>query len=161
METYKDVIGYNGDYQVSNLGNVKSLKFNKEKVLKPCCNSADGYYRINLVINGKPISRLVHQLIAESFLNHNRCKMKLVINHIDFNRINNNINNLEIVTFRENTNQKHLKSTSKYTGVSWDKSRSKWSSKIRINGKMVNLGRFTNELEASEAYQKKLNNLIN
>lgn len=161
MEIYKDVIGYEGHYAVSNLGNIKSIKFNKEKILKPCNTSLDGYYRVNLVINGKSKSRLVHQLIAESFLNHKRCGTKLVINHIDFNRTNNNVNNLEIVTFRENTNQKHLKSSSIYTGVCWDKSRNKWISRIRINGKMINLGRFENELDASKKYQEKLNNLTN
>lgn len=160
MEIYKDVVGYEGIYQVSNLGNIKSLKFNKERLLNPC-KDLDGYYKINLVINGLSKSRLVHQLVAESFLNHIRCGTKLVVNHIDFDRANNNINNLEIVTFRENTNRKHLKSSSKYVGVCWDKNRNKWRSKIRINGKMVNLGRFENELDASKAYQEKLNNLTN
>jgi hypothetical protein len=160
MEIYKDVIGYEGDYQVSNIGNVKSLKFNKQKILN-ACKDLDGYYKVNLVINGLSKSRLVHQLVAESFLNHKRCGYKLVVNHIDFNRTNNNVENLEIITTRENVNRKHLKSSSKYTGVSWDKNRNKWISKIKVNGKTINLGRFENELDASIAYEEKLNNLTN
>jgi len=159
MEIYKDVIGYEGIYQVSNLGNIKSLKFNKEKVLNPSCSSPDGYYRVNLFINGKSTSRLVHQLMAESFLNHKVCGLKLVINHIDFNRTNNRLDNLEIVTNRENTNKKHLKSSSKYTGVYWNKANNKWQSIIYLNGKLKHLGLFKDELDALEAYQKALSKL--
>jgi len=50
VEIYKDVIGYEGIYQVSNLGNVKSLKFNKERVLKPSKN-VHGYFQVVIVLN--------------------------------------------------------------------------------------------------------------
>jgi hypothetical protein len=82
--------------------------------------------------------------------------MKLVINHVDFNKLNNKVDNLEIITNRKNANQKHLKSSSVYTGVCWHKPNKKWMSYISINGKSKYLGLFTNELEASEAYQKEL-----
>ena len=103
----------------------------------------------------------MHQLVAEAFLNHKRCGMEFVINHIDFNKTNNKVENLEIITNRENSNQKHLKSSSIYTGVSWDKRYNKWRSNITVNGKLKHLGYFINELEASEVYKKELNNLIN
>ena len=160
MEIYKDVIGYEGVYQVSNLGNVKSFRYGKERQMKQSKDSS-GYLVIGIRLNNVPKIRRVHQLVAESFLNHTRCGYKLVVNHIDFNKTNNKLDNLEIVTQRENSNQKHLKSSSKYVGVCWDKNRNKWHSKIRINGKMVNLGRFEDELDASKAYQEKLNNLTN
>ena len=76
-----------------------------------------------------------------------------------FNKTNNKLDNLEIVTQRENSNQKHLKSSSKYIGVSWSKSRNKWVALIYLNGKHKNLGRFNDELEASKAYQKALQGL--
>jgi hypothetical protein len=158
MEIYKDVIGYEGIYKVSNLGNVKSLRYGKEKQMKQSKDSS-GYFVIGMRLNNIPKIRRVHQLVAESFLNHKRCGLKLVVNHIDFNKTNNNINNLEIVTQRENSNQKHLKSTSKYIGVSWSESRNKWVALIYLNGKHKNLGRFINELDASEAYQKALKDL--
>ena len=158
MEIYKDVIGYEGIYKVSNLGNVKSLIGNNEKILKLCRNGG-GYSTVNLHINSIMKTRTVHQLVAGAFLNHKPSRYKLVINHKDFNRSNNNVDNLEIVTTRENANQKHLKSSSQYTGVSWDKNRNKWSSQIVINKKLKFLGRFINELDASEAYQKALREL--
>ena len=158
IEIYKDVIGYEGIYQISNLGNVKSLKCNKEKILKLHKNT-NGYLIIGLAVNGIVKTRKVHQLVAESFLNHKVCGLQLVVNHIDFNRTNNNISNLEIVTNRENSNRKHLKSTSKYTGVHWNKRANKWHSAIRLNGNTKYLGLFTNELEASKAYQKELLNI--
>ena len=158
MEIYKNAIGYEGIYQVSNLGNVKSLRYDKEKVLKLSKNLG-GYLTVNLYFNCIMKTRTVHQLVAEAFLNHKPSKYELVINHRDFNRSNNDVNNLEIVTTRENGNQKHLKSSSQYTGVSWDKNRNKWSSQIVINKKLKFLGRFNNELDASGAYQKALRDL--
>ena len=70
--------------------------------------------------------------------------------------IYNNVDNLEWVTNRENTHhyEKNQNRSSKYIGVSWDKDRSKWTSKIKVNGKTINLGRFENELDA---YKKYLN----
>ena len=87
--------------------------------------------------------------------------MELVINHINFDKKDNKVSNLEIVTNRENSNRKHLKSTSKYTGVSFEKDRNKWVAQIKINGKRVLLGRFSNEIDASNAYQSKLKEIIN
>ena len=110
-EIYKDVIDYQGIYQVSNLGNVKCCKTG---LIRNYYLEKNGYYSITLRKNGIGKTRKVHQLVAESFLNHKVCGMELVINHIDFNKTNNKVENLEIVTSRENSNKKHLKSTSKY-----------------------------------------------
>jgi hypothetical protein len=158
IEIYKDVIGYEGIYQVSNLGNVKSMKFNKEKILKPSKDSK-GYLSINLSVNGVVKMRNIHQLVAESFLNHKRCGYKLVVNHLDFNKTNNNVSNLEIVSARENCNKKHLKSSSQYTGVHWNKNLKKWMAYITISRKAKYLGCFDDELRAAHAYQKELLNI--
>jgi len=158
MEIWKEVKGYEGIYEVSNLGNVKSLNYNgtkKEKELKICYDS-DGYCIVSLFKNKVSKTRKVHQLVAESFLNHTPNGMKLVVNHINFIRNDNRLENLEIISQRINTNLKHLKSSSKYTGVSWYKSMNKWVSQIKINGKQKNLGYFKTELEAHNAYQKAL-----
>lgn len=143
------------DYQVSNYGNVKSLKFDKEKTLKPCIGT-DGYYRVCLHKNKRNVTKKIHQLVAIAFLNHKPCGFKFVVNHKDFNRLNNHVDNLEIVTNRENSNKKHIPSTSQYVGVSWENFSSKWISKIAIKGKFIFLGRFTNEYDAHIAYQNKL-----
>lgn len=167
-EIFKDIKGYEGLYQISNLGNVKSLSSEgkkgkgnyarKESILKGCVNGS-GYLNVVLYKDGRTTSRHIHQLVAISFLNHKPCGFKLVVNHIDLNPLNNNINNLEIVTQRENANRKHLKSTSKYVGVHWCKTKCKWISSIRINGKLKFLGHFNNEHTAHLAYQKELKNI--
>jgi hypothetical protein len=144
------------DYLISNLGSVKSLKFNKEKTLKNQINS-DGYLHVNLSVKGKKITKSIHQLVAIAFLNFKPCGMERVVNHKNFNRKDNRLCNLEIITCRENTNQKHFKSTSKFTGVNWCKSNNKWQARIRINKKRINLGFFDCEIEASKAYENKLN----
>ena len=160
IEEWKDIIGYEGLYQISNFGNVKSIRFDKEKLLLPQTNSK-GYYFVVLCDKTKRKQMQIHQLVAIAFLNHIPCKMELVINHINFDKKDNNVSNLEIVTNRENSNRKHLKSTSKYTGVSFEKDRNKWISQIKINGKRVLLGRFSNEIDANDAYQSKLKEIIN
>jgi hypothetical protein len=170
-EIWRPVIGYEGIYEVSNLGRVKSLerivernngrnKTINEKILKGRINS-DRYFNIDLCNKGVIKTKTIHQLVAESFLNHKPCGMKLVVNHINFDRTDNRVENLEIVTARENANKKHLKSTSKYTGVAWYKTSKKWLASIYINGKSKHLGLFTDEYEAHLAYQSALSQLTN
>lgn len=156
-EIWKDVIGYEGIYMVSNLGRVKSLKFNKEKILKPAKNS-NGYYII-LLCNNNIKARKVHQLVAESFLGHLPCAMNLVVDHINDIKTDNRIKNLQIVTQRFNLSKKKGNYTSNYKGVSWNKKSNKWVSQIYINKKHKNLGLYINEYDAHLAYQNALNNL--
>ena len=161
MEEFRDIKNYEGMYQVSNLGNVKSLARKGclvDRVFKPTARK-DGYLRLTLNKYGKAKTRTVHQLVAEAFLNHVPCGHKLVVNHINFNRQDNRAENLELDTARNNTNRKHLKSSSEYTGVSWHKTRNKWRSQIVINGKKKHLGLFACELKAAYTYQTELNKL--
>ena len=90
IEIYKDVIDYEGLYKVSNFGNIKN---NKDKILKSSLYK-NGYLMINLCKYGIVKKRLIHQLVAEAFLNHKRCGFKLVVNHINFDKTNNNLTNL-------------------------------------------------------------------
>lgn len=79
------------DYQVSNYGNVRSLKRKRIIILNPRL-SADGYLRVSLSKNGKSYENRIHQLV----INHFGAKEKKeTVNHIDGNKKNNNINNLE------------------------------------------------------------------
>jgi len=155
MEVWKDVIGYDEMYQVSNYGNVKSFKYGKERILKPGVSST-GYYIVSLSVNNTGHTKKVHQLVAMAFLNHTPCGLRLVVNHKDFNKLNNNLSNLEIVTNRENSNQKRFKSSSKYVGVGWHKPLSKWRAYINTKGKVKHLGYFENEYDAHLTYQKSL-----
>jgi hypothetical protein len=170
-EIWKPVKGYEGLYEVSNLGRVKSLerivkksdgskRTVNERILKPAMNSV-GYFYIDLSNQGVKKTRKIHQLVAESFLNHTPCGHKLVVNHINFDRTDNRVQNLEIVTARENSNRKHLTSTSQYTGVYWHKTNKKWCATISVNRKTKHLGRFTDEYQAHLAYQSALAQLNN
>lgn len=96
-EIWKDIKGYEGLYQVSNLGKVKSLK--KNIILKPYIEKK-GYLRIDLNKNGKSKHYLIHRLVAEAFIPNPLNKLQ--INHIDCNKQNNCINNLEWSTNLEN-----------------------------------------------------------
>lgn len=159
MESWKTIANY-PDYEISNLGRVKSLKFKREKILKQTVDNT-GYPTVCLYISGFSKKIDVHKLVAIAFLNHVPDGYKLVVNHKDFNKENNNVKNLEIVTNRENSNLKHKKHSSKYTGVSWHKNQKKWASTIYINGKLKYLGSFNNEIEASNKYQETLSKLNN
>ena len=150
-EEWKPVKDYEGLYEVSNLGRVKSLRFNKERILKPI---KDGRGYINVGLSSK--KHLVHQLVAINFLNHTPCGMKLVVDHINNNPLDNRLENLQLISFRENSSKDIKNKSSKYTGVSWDKSRNKWTSTIYILKKSIKLGRFKNEYDAHIAYQNKL-----
>lgn len=103
MEEYwKDIPEYEGLYQVSNLGRIKSLKNNKEKkekILKPIFTKL-GYAQIFLSNKGNKKHKYIHRLVAQTFIkNYDNSK---VINHKDFNTKNNNVDNLECVTIYEN-----------------------------------------------------------
>ena len=159
MEIWKDILGYNGMYQISDLGRAKSLCGAKERVLKPALISS-GYLAICIRKDKIQKTFTIHKLVAIAFLNHKPCKQKLVVNHVNFDKSDNRAVNLEIVTTRENTNRKHIKSTSKYTGVYWDKIYKRWRSSIIVNKKTKHLGRFINEYDAHLAYQTALSELI-
>lgn len=163
QEEFKDVEGYEGLYQISNLGNLKSLsrqvcnssgcRITKEKILCKRINKA-GYFQIGLFKDLKSKTFTMHQLVAMAFLNHNKSN-GLIIDHINNNSLDNRLQNLQLITQRENLS-KDKKGSSKYTGVGWYNRLNKWSSTISINRKSYHLGLFNTELEASEIYQKSL-----
>ena len=118
-EIWKPVKGYDGKYEVSNLGRVKSLNYNrtkKEKILKPTL-SHNGYFIVTLSKNGKTKKFRVNRLVIETFIpdksdfkstpdeDRNNIDIdNLEVNHIDENIKNNNLNNLEWCTHKYNMN---------------------------------------------------------
>lgn len=101
VEVYKDIEGYEGLYQVSNLGNVKSFHTGKEKILKPNKNT-DNYLQVDLYKQGKRKQHLVHRLVGKAFIdNPNNYEQ---INHRDENPLNNNVSNLEYCDCKYNNN---------------------------------------------------------
>ena len=167
-EIWKDIPDYEGYYQVSNLGRVKSLprKTNnqygsrtiKERILKT--GISRGYLTTALYKDGKRKAFTIHQLVAMAFLNHTPCGYKIVVDHIDNNPKNNRVDNLQLTNPRHNCSKDRKNVTSKYTGVSWHKRDKLWYSYICIKGVNKYIGRFNTEIEAHEAYQNALNNII-
>lgn len=169
QEEFRDIPGYEGIYQVSDLGNVKSLprivlkkgKYPfvcKEKILKYKIGQT-GYYELNLYKDKKKKTFTVHQLVAMAFLNHIPCGYKLVIDHINDISTDNRVENLQIVTQRYNARKTQGDYSSKYKGVSWHKRNKKWVANIQIDSKHKHLGSYTNEYEAYLKYQEALNQI--
>ena len=115
MEVWMDIEGYEGYYQVSNMGKVKSLKRNvkhyiggtktiNERLLKNTV--VNGYHQVDLSKQGIRKRFLVHRLVANAFIENP--KKKLQVNHIDGDKTNNNTSNLEWVTASENVTHGHL-----------------------------------------------------
>ena len=111
IEEWKDIVGYEGMYMVSNLGRVKSIeriitysdgrvyKYH-EKILKQSVNK--GYMKVTLSKNSKVTSKKVHRLVAEAFLSNKNNYPQ--VNHKDECTTNNNIDNLEWCSQEYNNN---------------------------------------------------------
>ena len=100
-EEWKDVENYEGIYQVSNLGRVKSLKYDKEKILSQY-ESKSGYLYVGLCKDNKMKNFRVHRLVANAFIpnpNNYQC-----VNHKDENKTNNCVDNLEWCDAKYNIN---------------------------------------------------------
>lgn len=106
MEHWKEIEGYEGLYQVSDLGNVKSLNYNhtgKEELLKPA-NDGRGYLFVHLCKDGKRRRKHIHRLAADAFIpNPNKYE---VVHHIDHNPSNNIVVNL-VWTDKQEHNEFH------------------------------------------------------
>jgi len=163
-EVFKDITGYEGLYQVSNLGRVKSLdktiphlsgfRTVKGRILKPGTDG-HGYYNVTLRKNKKQKTPKVHKLVAIAFHSHKPNGNKLVVDHINEIKTDNRAENLRIVTHRFNCSRKKV-GTSKYIGVCFYNKYKKWRAQIKINGKQKHLGYFICELEAHQVYQNAL-----
>lgn len=108
-EQWRDIEGYDGMYQVSDLGRVRSLKFGKVRVLRPG-KTKDGYLRVDLYRNGKYNHSLVHRLVAQAFI-PNDDESKTIINHRNECKSENKLSNLEWCTVQYNNtyNDLHLR----------------------------------------------------
>ena len=99
-EIWKDIEGYEGLYQVSNMGRVKSFKWNKDGRIMKIKKDRHGYHEISLCINNIPKFWRTHRLVALTFLPNT--ENKRTVNHIDGNKLNNRLENLEWTTHGEN-----------------------------------------------------------
>lgn len=168
-EVWKDVNGYENLYQVSNTGRVKSTsklvnhrygsRNVQEKILAPAFNRKTlGYLVVSLSVNGISKIHLVHRLVATAFIPNPENLPQ--VNHKDFDKTNNSIQNLEWVSERENNCHKSRtkESSSRYIGVhrrAWD---GKFVASIFHNTTSVVIGSFISEEDAYHARIQYENN---
>ena len=150
-EVWKDCVGYEGKYQVSNLGNVRSISNNKgtyqERLLSQRQTSTSNYLYVSFTIKGMTKQHSVHRLVAKAFIANP--SNKATVNHIDGNKLNNNVCNLEWNTYSENIKHAysiglniHSRSslavkrgiTSKFIYVSYDATRDRFAATVKILG---------------------------
>lgn len=154
-EIWKDITGYEGHYQVSTLGRVKSLdriivtltgsRTYQSKILKPVSDK-DGYQRITFNGDRCPF---VHRLIIEAFLGYS----ELHVNHKNGIKTDNRIENLEYVTSLRNINHRYrdLKKQDKY-GCHYVKRLRKWRASIRVGRHSKHLGVFWDKEDAHDVF---------
>ena len=172
MEEWKDIPNYEGYYQASNLGRVRSLdrnvlttngqeRFYKGRVIKGSVSK--GYRQTVLYINGVGRTFSFSQLVAMAFLGHEPNGYTLVVDHINGDRSDDRVGNLRIVSHRANTStcfrSNRESFSSGYIGVSWIERDSVWGSQIAHNGVRTGLGYYDTEIEASNAYQLALSKI--
>lgn len=159
-EIWKDIQGYEGKYQVSNYGRVKSLigtnQKPREKILTPGVNP-QGYLHVSLCVNRRMKGYRVHRLVAEEFIPNPENKKE--VNHIDGDKKNNTVDNLEWVTPKENMRHASINGLLNNKGKN-NPMYGKTGSKCKNSKKVVCLT--TNEVfesikEAEEHYQTSRN----
>lgn len=95
-EVFKEIEGTCGNYEVSNLGRIKSKVGNHARILKPYITKK-GYERLQIYIEGQRYSKFVHTLVASTWLNEPK-NLDYEIHHKDFNSLNNAASNLEYIS---------------------------------------------------------------
>lgn len=156
-EIWKDIPGYDGVYQASNLGNIRSAKLIrgrarfKGRVLKKIITPA-GYVQVNL--SGKV--KLAHRVIMSAFIGDS----DLPVNHINDIKDDNRLENLEYITDRENVFHSKRNEKHRLTGTTYLPKAGKWQAAIRKNGSRIPiyLGCFDTQEDAHRAYLKELGN---
>ena len=170
---WKSIKDYEGSYEISNYGEVKSLakqwiagkggiRKKKDTIMKVGING-DGYCYINLCKNGKQKSYKISLLVYDHFGKGKRNGMILQVDHINNNKLIDRIDNLQLLTARQNAMKGFIqngKKTSKYTGVCWYEKYKQWRAYIKIDKKQKPLGYFKDEHKAHLAYQKALKKII-
>lgn len=157
MEEWKTIPGYEGLYEISTDGRVRNLNYYRKKgnvqELKPRLNG--GYLKIWLFKKGKGKLFRIHVLLAMTFFGYVLNNHTLLVDHINNNPLDNKLENLQIITNRENSSKD--KKGNLPTGVSIIGR--KFRARIMIDGTKKHIGTFSTPEEASEAYQKELKNI--
>jgi hypothetical protein len=145
------------NYMVSNLGNVFSVKGNRN--LKPRINNC-GYYMVNLCENGIKKTITIHRLVGLHFLKNP--ENKKCIDHINGNIKDNTINNLRWCSYTENSYNVKIRkdNTTGIKGIIFDKKSNKYRVRITINKKCKHIGYYNSLEEATNARKKVANEIF-
>jgi hypothetical protein len=160
-EIWKPVPNF-GDYEISSWGQVRSNKRGECKLLKQF--KLANYLGVNLLQEGRKKTAYVHHLVSMAFLNHFPSRPYItVINHIDGDRWNNRLENLELITHRENCIKGWAKkpTKSKYPGVTHLKLGEKiyYRAQVGVKNDTKYLGTFKTEEEAYACYKEFVDGL--
>ena len=112
-EIWKDIVGYEGIYMVSNLGRIKSLdkliskkngvkELKRGKMISICYNKRTNVYEVHLRHENKRKCKKVHRIVAEAFIYNDDPEKKTNVNHLDGDRRNNKVDNLEWSSYSQN-----------------------------------------------------------
>ena len=168
-EIWKAIEGYEGLYEISNFGRVKSLErsyiagkgaiIRKQDAILSASISSNGYKYVSLCRDGIASSKRLHILVWNTFGDEPSNGRKLQVDHKNEDKLDNHIDNLQLLTNRENIIKSiklNKNMTSGFIGVCWHKQAEKWVARIEFNGSGKHLGSFNNEYDAHLAYQNKL-----
>jgi hypothetical protein len=158
--------GFETNVEVTKCGKARKIRTNWEIKKTPIGEidfskyKLDRYLICRIKVNklGIKLVRL-HQLIAAAFLDYKFDGRKLVVDHIDSNKLNNNLSNLQVVSHRENTSKERRKKTEMPTGVFYLKDKKIYKVSIGIKKIKIHLGYFKTIKEAEQAYINKLKTL--
>ena len=174
------MVGFEGRYQVSAMGRIRSILSNhgkyqeKIKAIRQRSTTCE-YLYVQLSVLDKPHHEAIHRAVAKAFISNP--DNKPMVNHIDGVKLNNNASNLEWATCSENhihafstglRNSQHVAqrqlgqkygSSSKYHNVSWDSTRNLWKATLKDKGKMVFQRRFDCEIKAAQYVNQMLDEL--
>ena len=158
-EVWRSIDGYI-TYQVSNIGRVRNCSTGK--ILSPFL-SRKGYCMVDFHDGHGVRKRFrVHQLVAQEFLDRPDLGQALRVDHIDRNRVNNQVSNLRYATDSQNgaNRTKKANTSSTYRGVCWDSTRKKWRVDIMQNYRRNHIGYYDDEREAARAYNARAHELF-
>ena len=153
MEKWKKIKETDELYSVSNYGNIKRHGKSGDYALNGYADG-NGYLTFTARVNGKSKRLMIHRLVAKYFLQ--KVNGKELVNHIDGDKMNAHINNLEWINHRDNLiHGIKNKRPDKLIGANYNSFYGKWLSRIAKDGKLYDLGKFDTEIEAHQAYINK------
>lgn len=165
MEEWKTIYDR---YEISNQGTLRVLPFTvittkgvmKNYPMRYLKNTVcdKGYIRNCLAVNGKFKHIYRHQLVALAFANHSLCDMNIVIDHKNHNRLDNRLDNLDILS--RNSNARKTIKDNKYGKGVCKRENGTFRATIISNGKRINLGTFNCNEQAAIAYANAAQNIL-